>query len=206
MFFRRSQAESRAQGWQAFVAKLELSAIDGAERRLRDLLDLARASFEAVYGLALDDERRLYLFDYREATGRMAQLVTVCLLSLKEPRWQVSLRASKRSSPLLASLGASAVGGEQVIFPQDPAFSQAVTVVARDTAGARSLLTPAARKALQRALAERSASPTLRLGERHLVLSHRARAENPLAFEALELMLSDLLSLYAALTASEQRG
>ncbi len=203
---RRSQAESRAQAWQAFAAKLELSAIDGAEGHLCDLLDLPQASFEAVYGLSLDDERQLYLFDYRELAGRLAQLVTVCLLSLKEPHWQASLRASKRSSPVLASLGASAVGGFQVIFPQDPAFSQAVTVVARDTAGVRSLLTPAARKALQRALAERPAAPTLRLGERHLLLSHRALAEKPLAFEALELMVSDLLSLYAALMANGVRA
>jgi hypothetical protein len=87
-----------------------------------------------------------------------------------------------------------------VPFPDDAAFTEKVTVFARDSRSAQQLLVPSLRALFLRALCERSLSPTLLLGEKRLVLLQAAPVSDPMAFEVLEDFATDLLSLYSLLT------
>ena len=204
MFFRRpAPKKPRADAWRALAKKLELLDASDAERMLRTLLNLdKRIRFGPIYFLSLGEGERLLLFDYEEPVGGSPYTTSACLITTRTPFSATSFKASRKPHAVLESLGASAAGGAPVQISDDRAFNEAVTVYARDEAGAQRLLTPEVRALLRRALLTREAAPTLRVGERHLLLSARARREVPIKLDALETFSSDLLSLYAALKAA----
>ena len=201
MFFRRpAPKKTRADAWRALAKKLELLDASDAERMLRTLLNLdKRVRFGPIYFLSLGEGERLLLFDYEEPVGGAPYTTSACLITTRTPFAAASLKASRKPHAVLESLGASAAGGAPIQVPSDRAFNEAVTVYARDEAGTRRLLTPEVRALLRRTLLTREAAPTLRVGERHLLLSARARRETPVKLDTLEAFSSDLLSLYAAL-------
>lgn len=202
--FRPRPKPDRAARWKDFAARLDLRRAAGAEAMLRDLLDLSEeARLEPVYRLEKSAGAELYLFDHTEArtgpAGSVERLVTVALLAADHTLSPVSLRATRKLNRVLESLGASRVGGVPVELPHAPGFGERVTLYARSASEAAALITPAVREVLERALCAREAVPILTVAERHLVL--RCRGEQPVSFEELEHLTTDLLSLYAALEA-----
>ena len=201
MFFRRpAPKQTRADAWRVLAGRLGLLDASDAERMLRTLLNLdKRVRFGPIYFLTLGEGERLLMFDYEEPVGGLPYTTSACLITTRTPFGKVSFKASRKPHAVLESLGASAAGGAPVQVPDDPAFNEAVTVYARDEAEVQKLLTPEVRALLRRTLCTREAAPTLRLGERHLFLSARARREVPVKLDVLEAFSGDLLSLYAAL-------
>ena len=207
--FRPRPKPDRAARWKDFAARLGLRRVAGAEAMLRDLLDLEEgARLEPVYQLERSAGAELYLFDHAEVrtgpAGTVERLVTVALLAADHPLSPVSLRATRKLHRVLESLGASRVGGVPVELPDAPGFAERVTLYARSAEEAATLITPAVREVLERALCAREAAPVLTVSERHLVL--RCRGEVPVSFEELEYLTADLLSLYAALEAQRPRA
>lgn len=209
MFFRRLNPPTRADHWRQLAERLELIESGEVVQKIRDLLNLeGNATFGPIYMLELDASRRLYLFDYHEGrsgpSGNVSQTTSVCLMRLREPFMTLSLKASRKLNRVLESLGASASGGQTVTVPDDPAFNEQVTVFARDPEAARALLVPPLRELLVKTLCTREAKPTFLLGERHLLLSNRAPSDEPTSMAVIEELLTDLLSLYTALTITPQ--
>ena len=169
-------------------------------------LDAGDAELAPVYRteLVLGPEQyaNLYFLDYAATSLTGDGTVTsVCILSLAQPTYPVSLKAARKVHAVLESLNASASGGNIVRFPGDPDFDREVTIYARDEAAVRRLLFDPARAVLRRALYERTsaptAGPTFLLGERQLLFSNSAPATDKTPLRVLELLAADLLSLYA---------
>ena len=193
----------REEAWAALVERLELKpASERARRRLKRFLNLeGETAFGPVYRSALDvgaEERAaLILFEYTSSRSGVApQLTSGCMLSLPHEVSRVSLKVSRKLHRVLESLGASATGSQVVQFPADTDFGSKVTVYARAEEEARSVLSKPVRAVLQRALYTRGVEPTLLLGEKQLLFSYPV-AEGATELGALELLTTDLLSLYA---------
>lgn len=198
--------DSRQDAWRALEQRLELE--DARERagKLRGFLNLSpevqlAPLYRSRLGIVPDGRAAtLYLFDYQTTrsgpAGEVAQLTSAALLNVPHPVSSVALKALRRQHKVLERLTASASGSDIVPF-DDADFSAQVTVYARDAEAARKLLGPAARDVLKRAFFERGISPTLLIGEQQLLFSVSAPLEEPTPLGVLELLITDLLSLYA---------
>ena len=200
---------ARHAAWAELAEQLDLTGAPGSGALLCGLLNLeARTEIHPLYAaemtFAAEKQARLYMFDYIVSSaanrGRGARLVSGCVLNFKEAFANVSLKASRKAHQVLESLQASASGSYVVTFPNDEAFASSVSVYARDVGAARQLLSPRARGALTRALHERGLTPTFLLGEKQLVLTHSAEADDPTPLATLEQLSVDLLSFYGALS------
>lgn len=199
-WLRRRDPDERA--WQEAAARLGLSEADGAQAMVRELLDLAD---DAVVGPVQKAERTgridAYVFWYRGAAvprSREAVFVTASLLVSDETFSPVSWRASKKVHEVIASLQASATGGEVITVPGSEGFNDRVTVVAREPAELLPSLTPATQRVLERIVA-REHPATLTVGQRRILIS--VTGSRP-AHAGVEDLLADVLSLYAALESS----
>lgn len=223
MFFRRaapanlSPLAARAAAWQAFADRLELAPADFREAYVRELIYSPDAlEFAPIYGLEPLPGVTLLLFDYlstrRGPLGEAHKLISNCLLSTTDLLAPLSLRADPRQDVRLETLGAAAAGGEIIRLEDDPDFSRTVTLYARDPQQLRDFLTvPLKRVILQiiaRATTNKTTSnstlrPSLRVGERHLLLACSAKPETPTSFEVIEGLTTDALGLYSALRARQ---
>ncbi|MEM7739083.1 MAG: hypothetical protein AAF267_25270 [Deinococcota bacterium] len=221
MFFRRargkkatSKAElaARAHDWQAFAERLELADASFRETYVRELIFSEDATeFSCIYGLEPTSDLTLLLFDYvkvrKGPLGEARKLVSNCLLSATHDIAPLSLRASPRQDVRLETLGASASGGEILRLDDDPAFSDKVTLYAREADRVQAFLTaPLKRVMLQIITRAKNPAlrPTLLLGEQHILLSCSASADAPTSFEVIEGLTTDALSLYSALLACQR--
>jgi hypothetical protein len=221
MFFRRARGKkarledalaARAHDWQVFAERLELVDASFREASVRELIfseDVAE--FSPIYGLEPTDDLSLLLFDYvkvrKGPLGEARKLVSNCLLSTTQDIAPLSLRASPRQDVRLETLGASASGGEILRLDDDPAFSDKVTLYAREADRMQEFLTAPLKRVMLQIItrAENPAlRPTLLLGEQHVLLSCSADANTPTSFEVIEGLTTDALSFYSALKACQQ--
>jgi hypothetical protein len=206
-----SKSPPRTADWQAFARRLELQAASGSLGMLRMLLNEPVAAISAVYRSEVETMNGtkvgLFFLDYEQVQvrpmGHVEQLVSVCMVVTPQRLSDISLKANRKAHKVLEAIGASAAGGSVMKF-DDPEFDNAVTVYARDVLEARRLLHGKAREMLKRALWERDIAPTFLLGEKVLLFSHTASASKPTRLEGLELLATDLLSLYAAIARSNE--
>jgi hypothetical protein len=208
MFFRKpppsAVLSSREKAWFGFAKSLDLEAASGSIGMMRMLLNEPVSSIQALYRtevLAADQSKlRLFFLDYEPVQARAIKqagpLVSVCMLVVAQKSF-VSLKASRKPHKVMEKLGASASGGVVVPF-EESEFSDKVTVYSRDIEAVQKLLHGKARDILHRALYDREIAPTFLLGEKVLLFSHLASAVEPTPLPKLELLATDLLSLYAA--------
>ena len=199
---------SRAEAWQQLAARLELEGAVERAPKLRQFLNLVPSTlFGPVYRTYIetgeDHKVGLYLFEYtphRQNPAAEAEgLVSVCMLAVYHDISPIPLKALRKRHRVLESIDASATGS--AVVPIEETFDKEVTVFARDEATARRLLSPGVRTLLKRALCEREVAPTFLLGERQLFFTHTAPATQPTPLGVLESLATDLLSLYALLSA-----
>ncbi|HEX7005306.1 MAG TPA: hypothetical protein VF168_14070 [Trueperaceae bacterium] len=206
MFFRfwrrRKPLEKR---WLELAKGLGLGRADDGEILLQELLDLpAGAKLGPVLESAGAPTVRAYLFYYiRPTNERSRQLpcVTGCLLVSQEKFSPVSWRAVRKVHNVISSLQASATGGQIVLAPDDAEFNETVTVVAREEQAVVGLLGPAVRRVLERIVGRVEAPPLLTVAEERILLTAPGQE---VELDAAEFILSDVLSLYAALTAQSR--
>lgn len=217
MFFRRvapvhvSPLEARAAAWQAFADRLELAPADFREGYVRELVYSEDSlEFAPIYGLEPLPGVTLLLFDYlstrRGPLGEAHKLISSCLLSTTDLLAPLSLRADPRQDVRLETLGAAAAGGEIIRLEDDPDFSDAVTLYARDPQQVRDFLTLPLKRVIRQIITRASSAslrPSLRVGEQHLLLACSADPETPTSFELIEGLTTDALSLYSALKACQ---
>jgi hypothetical protein len=201
MLFRwRRRRDPLASAWQELTSRLGLERAEGGESMITELLDLPDdAAVSPVHRVEQAGSAQVYVFWYRREAGSRAQppsFSTACLLTSEKSISPVSWRASRKVHEVIASLQASATGGEVIAVPGAEEFNQRVTVVARDGLAVERLLNTATRRVLERTVSRTDPAPTLTVGERRLLLS--ISAPQP-AFDAVEFLLTDVLSLYAAL-------
>lgn len=212
MFFRKSTPKTqtpREKEWLEFAKSLDLQEAEGSLGMMRMLLNEPVASMSALYKrevVAADESKlRMFFLDYQQTnTKHVPQLVSVCLLAIAQKTF-ISLKASRKPHKVMEKLGASASGGIVVPF-EDSAFSEAVTVYARDIEAAQKTLHSKAREILHRALYDRGIAPTFLLGEKVLLFSNSVSLEHPTPLSSLEGLAADLLSLYAALVLKQQQS
>ena len=201
MFFRfwrrRNPTEKR---WLELAKRLGLERVDNGEELLQDLLDLpAGARLGPVLELNSAGAARAYLFYYLQPTderSRRLPCITGCLLVSQDRISPVSWRAIRKVHNVISSLQASATGGQVALVPGADEFNEKVTVVAREEREVVELLRPPVRTVLERAIQRVEPPPTLTVAERRVLLT---AAGNEVAHEDAEFLLSDVLSLYAAL-------
>ena len=204
----------RAEAWRRLAERLELEKASERAPKLRQFLNLAPSTvFGPVYRTYVetgeDHEAGLYLFEYtphrQNPAAEVEGLASVCMLAVYHEISPIPLKALRKRHRVLESIDASATGSAIVPFSEvDEAFDKAVTVFARDEATAHRLLTSGTRTLLKRALCEREVAPTFLLGERQLFFTHAAPATQPTPLNVLESLATDLLSLYALLSAPKQ--
>jgi hypothetical protein len=211
MFFRKNAPKvttQREKDWLEFAKRLDLHEAQGSIGMMRMLLNEPVASISALYKrdvVAAESKLRMFFLDYQQTnTKHVPQGVSVCLLAVAQKTF-ISLKASRKPHKVMEKLGASASGGVIVPF-EDSAFSEAVTVYARDSEAAQKILHLKARDILHRALYDRGIAPTFLLGEKVLLFSHTAPLENPTSLGSLEGLAADLLSLYAVLVLSQHQS
>lgn len=216
MLFRRRRTDDRRDAWAEFAARLELEDAAAAAERMRRWLDLDDVELDPVYALRREDQPSLYLFEYvRERTGptgSVAQHVANCLLRSDEAFAPLAFRAHPRRNKVMESLEASRTGSSRV----ELAAAQAgpISVFARDSERAREVLAGPVLEILERALVERGAEGVV-VGERH-ILAHLpsdadatdADRRRPVAerLEALASLATDVMALYASLSAASRRA
>ena len=201
MFFRfwrrRNPTEKR---WLELAKRLGLERVDNGEELLQDLLDLpAGARLGPVLELNSAGTARAYLFYYLQPTderSRRLPCITGCLLVSQDRISPVSWRAIRKVHNVISSLQASATGGQVTLVPGADEFNEKVTVVAREEREVVELLRPPVRTVLERAIQRVEPPPTLTVAERRVLLT---AAGNEVAHGDAEFLLSDVLSLYAAL-------
>jgi hypothetical protein len=202
MFWGRKRRQTRRDDWLAMADRLELQDASVVAERLRRWLNLGTVEVEPIYVLRRSGQPRLYLFDYRKErrgpTGAVLQTVTACLLRSETEVVPVSLRARRKRNAVLESLEASAIGGQPVVVPGAPSFSEQITVYAREPEAAAEILTPEIREVFERVLLKRCDEPALVVGERHLLVS--CEGDTPAELEQLERLAGDLLKLYNLLS------
>lgn len=215
MFFRRttparpSPLAARASLWQAFAERLELAPADFREEYVRELIYSEDSlEFASIYGMEPLPGVTLLLFDYlrtrRGPLGEAHKLISNCLLSTAETIAPLSLRAEPRQDVRLESLGAAAAGGEIIRLEDDPDFSGAVTLYARNPQQVRDFLTAPLKRVILQIITRASdpeLRPSLKLGEQHLLLACSAQLQTPTNFDIIEGLTTDALSLYSALKA-----
>jgi hypothetical protein len=191
------------KAWREVTERLGLEPAAEGDALVSELLGLpADAVVGPVYQARRTGDVDAYLFWYRrppEGRSREPIFVTACLLVSDEVLSPVSWRASRKLHNVIAALQASATGGEVIAVEGAEEFNQRVTVVAREGSRLIALLTPAVRAVLERAVARTEPPPALTVGEQRILLT--ATAPRP-ALDAAEFLLSDVLSLYAALESS----
>jgi hypothetical protein len=201
MFRPRRLKDERLEAWRTFAERLELEDAGDVAERLRRWLDLGDVELSPLYALRQSDLPSIYLFDTLKALRGPAGEVTLrhsaCLLRADEAFAPLSFRALPKQTKARELIEAGRTGSS--VVPIDEAFDAQVTVFARDAAGAAALIRPPLRTVLVRALTERGAGVSLVLGERHAHLA--VEADAPPSLPTLELLMSDLLSLYAMLSA-----
>lgn len=202
MFFRpRRLKDERLEAWEAFAERLDLENAGDVAERLRRWLDLGEVTLSPLYALRQPGLPIVYLFDSLRALRGPAGEVTLrhsgCLLRAEEPFAPLPLRALPKQTKARELIEAGRTGSSVIAI--DDAFDAEVTVFARDVAGAAALIRPPLRAVLRRALTERGPGVALVLGERHLHLS--VESDTPPSLATLERLMSDLLSLYAMLSA-----
>ena len=202
MFFRpRRLKDERLEAWQAFAERLDLEDASDVAERLRRWLDLGEVDISPLYAMRQPELPIVYLFDYltarRGPAGEVTQRRSVCLLRSDEEFAPFSFRALPKQTKARELIEAGRTGSQ--VVPIDEAFDAEVTVFARDVDGAAGLLKPPLRAVLVRALTKRGEGVSLVLGERHAMLS--VDGDEPASLATVELLMSDLLSLYAMLDA-----
>ena len=211
MLFRR-RTDSRQDAWSEFAARLELENAAAAAERMRRWLDLDDVELDPVYALRREGQPALYLFEYvRERTGptgSFAQQVANCLLRADEPFAPLAFRAHPRRNKVMESLEASRTGSTRIDLPA--AYDGPLSVFARDPDAAAAMLTEPMCSLLARAVTERGADSVV-VGERHILATlsgenadgtDRSLDER---LEALASLATDLLALYALLSAARRR-
>jgi hypothetical protein len=200
----------RLKDWEALAKRFDLEPSPESQALLRSILDLDQDTAVApIYRnelkLLSDRRIRLYLFDYldlkKRSIGRPEQLVSVCMLSAQEPFSQLSLKVVRKPHKVLETLEASKSGSTVLDFPDDPNFSEKITIYTREPEAARRLFNQAIRERLIHAFYERDVSPILLLGEKRLLFSSATPAKQPTSLVSLDRLIGDLLSLFALLSA-----
>ena len=208
MFFRFWRRRDPVQKrWLDLAKRLGLERADDGELLLRDLLDLPPgAQLGPVLQLGEASAADTYLFYYVQPTdqrSRQLPCITGCLLVSDASISPVSWRAVRKVHNVISSLQASATGGQIALVPGADEFNEKVTVVAREEQRVVTLLTPAVRQVLSRIVDRVAAPPLLTVGEQRILLT----APGPeVEFDAAEFLLSDVLSLYAALSRGPGSG
>lgn len=223
-FWSRRTSDQRLEAWSAFAAEYELTPVDEMRERMREHFALGPGAIAPVYSLQRTGQPQLVLFDQRRdrsgPAGSVTSLRTGVVVRSGHDHVPVSLRASARRHKVLEEIEARRSGGARLAL-DDAAFDARVSVYARDDALARSVLTPPVRSVLARLLAaaddvepeatgdtgpiaDRPApvgvAPQVVIGARNLMLLVEPRA--PLAFAPLALLMTDMLTLYAAFDAA----
>lgn len=204
MFFGRwRRRDPLLVAWRESALTLGLESVEDGPSRIGELLDLTDVlEVGEVYRVAQAGELEAYVFYYRRGSsipGRGIEVVTGCLLISPGVITPVSWRASRRLHELIASLQASATGGEVLSLADAPEFSERVTVVARDSARIESLLRSPVRHVLERALLRNEPPPVITVGEKRILFSLTSPT---VAHDRLEFLLSDAMSLHAALVST----
>lgn len=200
IFRRRRRRDPIEQGWQEVAASLALVPTPEKKPLLAELLDLADESeLGPVHRVAQTGEVDVWVFSHKGARDprTRAQLwVTACLLTSQRPFCSAGWRASRKVHQVIASLQASAAGGKLVEIPEDPGFAEALTVVARDVEVTRGQLSAPVRGVLARAVSRHGEPVVITVGEKRILMSSTGPE---VRFAAVEPMLTDTMSLYAAL-------
>src|SRR5690606_37502731 len=220
MFFqRRQRTDTRAEGWRALAAELELAPWDDLAGRLHDQLGLGPGEVAPVYALSRPGQPRLVLFDQsRERvgpTGRVTGLRSCVLVRAEAEVALVSMRVTERLGKAMELIEAGRTGSERVETGVDPGFDGRLAVYARDVDGARALLTRPVRELLMRLLcvprraedelpARGRVAPVVVIGGRNALLT--LEEPEPVGFDRLAAAAVDMLGLYAALTAASPDG
>lgn len=202
MFFRpRRLRDERLEAWHAFAERLGLDDATDVAERLRRWLDLGEVEIGPLFALRQPDLPTVYLFDYQRAlrgpVGEVTLRYSACLLRSEDDFAPLSLRALAKQTKARTLIEAGRTGTR--VVEVDEAFDAEVTVFARDVEEAAALIRPPLQAVLRRALTQRGEGVSLVLGERHALLAVDADEPPPLA--TIELLMSDLLSLYAMLDA-----
>lgn len=200
MFFqRRARPDSRAVSWQKLAAELGLTEHGAGAELLADSLDLNSTPLaSAVWQAADTGAIRLYAFDFLSDSvipGRH-ELMVACLLVSGQEFCPVPLRLERQLRTQLADIQAGASLGQVVLSGSSDGFDELVTVVARDVAPARELLTGPVRQAVLRMFARFGSAPTVSASGKQLLAQTRADQFN---LTDLEYLIVDLLALYVAL-------
>ncbi|MEJ2667171.1 MAG: hypothetical protein P8Z81_08765 [Deinococcales bacterium] len=190
---------SRAQQWREFARRLELADASAQDARLRDWFDLGDSALSPLMSLRRQGQPTLFFFDQeRERSGpagAVTSLVSGVLLRAPEPLAAASLRALPRGNPVLESIVAGRTGSRRLELAERPDFDAEVSVFARDEEAARAWLTKPVQAVMQRLLVARDVHPTLVVGGWHMLAL--CEEPEPTAFDALEAVASDLLTLFA---------
>lgn len=203
MFFRRAQTEeSREEAWVRLAAQLDLEEVDAGRHKLDRLLDLSETPLQSrVYGTRRTGEVEVYAFDRLEEAypGGPPRLMLCCLLVANQAVAAGPLRVTRRLREQLSKFQAAATQGS-LVESGDADFDARVTVVAREPEVVGALLTPEVRGAIDRLLDRGEHAPTLFLSEQQLLASIAAEH---VELGALEYLITDVMSVYAAMLAAE---
>lgn len=209
MLFRaRKRTPTRLEQWRDFARRLELVDASHQEARLRDWFDLGETPLTPLYGLRRQGQPTLFLFDQQRArsgpAGTVTSLVTGAILRAPTPLAATSLRAQARGNPVMEAIAAGRTGSQRLDLADLDAFDGAVSVFARDEAGARAWLTGPVQTVMTRMLARPGVTPVLVVGHRNLLVLCEGAEAAP--FEALEALATDLFTLYAMVEGASASG
>src|SRR5690625_1071431 len=195
----RRRSESGGGGPGQLAKGLDLSPVERSE--IAQLVGLDETvllepafAYDGVRGLTC------YLFAHRErldARSGEQLLATSCLLVSEDRVATVSWRAFPKVHEVMSSLAASRTGAQLADIPDDPLFSERVTLVARDEGAVRASLAPPVRRLVSQAVAG-SQERSLTVGEGSILLGI---ISNRVEVEEAEGLLSSVLSLHTALRA-----
>lgn len=203
MLFRRGRrAPSRKARWQQLAEDLNLAVRPDGEAVLTDCLDLSVNPLASeVFQASETGALRLFAFDFHSAADSAggSELMTGCLLLSEARLSPLALRFDRQLRSQLARIRAGASQARLVLTGAADGFDDRVSTVARDEEAARQLLNAPVRSAVDRLLGRDGPAPVLSVSGNQLFA--QLRAADPELEQEVSYLLTDLLGLYAALSA-----
>lgn len=217
----------RERDWTSVVQEFEMVPAPELAERLREHYDLGSGDLAPIHELTRAGQPQVVAFDQFNARtgplGRVTTWRTGVVIRSQEAHTQVSLRASAKRHAVLEGLEAGRSGAQRLDCPEDPTFNDAISVYARESAGALPLLTAPVRTVLMRLLVSADqvlassargareriprqatgVAPSVVIGPRSLFLA--LEAETPFPLESTATAIVAMLSLHAALMAATGR-
>jgi len=203
MFFRRQKHEvPSGNSWTAQAGRLGFESVTDAESAAADSIDLHTTPllsgvFAALPAAGLT--ARAFEFRSDQLSGSLPVAAFACVLLAAEPFCPAVLRFSRKLPAQLETITAASNQAVPFSVTDDPVFSGSISVLVREPRAAERVLGPVLRRAVLRAAGRHEAAFLLTASGKQLFL--QLPAENA-GGDMLECMMSDLLTIWAALRSS----